>query len=82
MTRVLLAALMLCGCAATPTSDDYTVTIRLKVVDYDLRHAGKNAYAIAWPDATPCLILVERKHYKNEVLGHEFRHCLDGYWHK
>lgn len=28
-----------------------------------------------------CLIEYRQSHYSNECLGHELRHCLEGYWH-
>jgi len=52
------------------------------ITDLDLKKDGKNVYGLAWPMAEPCLIMIERKHYRNEIIGHEFKHCLDGYWHK
>jgi hypothetical protein len=80
--RLILIALLLSGCAHSPTFTDRTVTVRIIIVDYDLKQSGgEEAYALAWPEARPCLIKIERKHYKHEIIGHEIRHCFDGYWH-
>lgn len=79
--RIALLILILTGCAATPTFERKRVCVDVEIVDEDLRLGKKNAYALAQPGLDPCRIRIERKHYRNEVIGHEFRHCLDGFWH-
>lgn len=79
--RSLLLVVFLSGCAATPTFEEKLVCVNVQIVDEDLRLGKRNAYALAWPGTDPCQIKIERKHYRNETIGHEFRHCLDGYWH-
>lgn len=40
--------------------------------------------AQAWPpkhSGDACVIKIDPKYYTHSCLGHEFRHCLDGYWH-
>ena len=78
----LLILILLSGCAHDPTFTDKTVCVRTVITNEDLQLNGKNVYGLTWPLLNPCLIKVERKHYTNEIMGHEFIHCLDGYWHK
>jgi len=80
--RLLILILLLSGCSSNPTFNDKTVCVRTMITDIDLEKDGKNVYGLAWPMLDPCLIMIERKHYRNEIIGHEFKHCLDGYWHK
>ena len=80
--RLLLIALLLSGCAHNPTFTDKTVTVRMIITDEDLKKKdGSEAYGLAWPLLDPCVIMIERRHYRNELVGHEVVHCFDGYWH-
>ena len=86
VTVVLMALAWLSGCAATPTFSDKTVCMRMMITDDDLTHTNRNghtqnAYGLAWPYTNPCRVIIERKHYRNEVIGHETRHCFDGFFH-
>ena len=80
--RLLILILLLSGCAYKPTFKTKTVKVEIAIVDYDLFHDGRYVYALAWPNLKSCKIKINRKHYTHEIIGHEIRHCFDGYWHK
>jgi hypothetical protein len=82
MRIILPLMIMLSGCSAFPTFQIKDVCARVEVVDEDLRYNGQNVFGLAWVYGGKCKIKIERKHYRNETLGHEFRHCLDGKWHR
>lgn len=80
--RLLILILLLSGCAHQPTFDRKTVCIDMEIVDYDLMLNGEYKYGIAYPNSKPCKVKINREHYTHEIIGHETRHCFDGFWHK
>lgn len=88
MRAALIAFLLLLqGCAAAyqlHNVEDITTfntTVYIRVQD-EIIHNGKEVKMLAHPGKTACLIIVTPKYYHHACLGHELRHCLEGYWHK
>jgi len=82
---VLIAGILLAGCAAVPIRtgiETMTVTIQR---DYDANNicsavSGKKAEACTCVKMNHCTITLNPDH-TDEVWGHELRHCFDGAWH-
>lgn len=91
---VIILALFLTSCdnagddsdprkVQTPNFDRKTVTVTIEVVPgwRDLTGWQK---ATAWPPKpgdNTCRIVIDPEFYTHSCIGHEIRHCFDGYWH-
>lgn len=82
MIRLSIIILILTGCGFNPAFSKRTVNIKMLITDEDLMIGKHDVSAIAQPLSNPCVIKIERRHYNHETIGHEVRHCFEGFWHK
>lgn len=84
--KVLLVCSALISCSSNPTpkfTGVKTFTISVEVVE-ELKspRTGKPIHGLAnTRKSGECHIKIDKGQYTHACLGHELRHCLDGYWH-
>ncbi len=83
MRPVLLALLLLSGCASFDAPGEYrheTVMIRW-VEAANVKEQCQGAKGCAFTGLVPCLVITEPKP-DVRLLGHEVKHCFVGEFHK
>lgn len=91
-TLLILTALLATGCETLqerPVKEGISSVMVITNRTYEVENIcgklttvppGRKAIACALP-GPPCTIWINPM-ASDEILGHEFRHCLDGHWHK
>lgn len=87
LLTLLLLSIFLSGCLPMLQVHDPTrikVNEEFKIVfilQDDLHFGGAkvNGYYV-WA-ADVCKVYLDTRHYTHSCIGHEVRHCLEGYWH-
>lgn len=82
MIRILLISLLLSGCS-TIKPDIYQTSFHLRFVPSEnLTKPGyETVKALTSPGDGICTIKMDMRYYSHDCLGHELRHCLEGFWH-
>ena len=81
---ILLFSLLLAGCSAFEARPNLMQTDFRVIFRFDDEPMPSDRQAVAsakWGDGL-CIINVKPEYYTHRCLGHEFRHCLEGDWHK
>lgn len=79
--RILILCLLITGCTTLKPDIKNTGFHLYFIESGHLYLDGRKVKALTYPGGNVCVIKMDMKYYSENCLGHELRHCLEGYWH-